>query len=74
MMKYSSYTLVRGPLSQHPLSPVRHQPIDSSAQTINREKAKNSEMRFNSRQIVSYCLGLHKQKPRLREIVTRSTC
>ena len=31
-------------------------------------------MRFNSRQIVSYCLGLHKQKPRLREIVTRSTC
>ena len=53
-----------GPLSQHPLPPARHQPhlLIPSAQTINQKKAKNSEMRFNSQQVISYCLGLCTQK------------
>ena len=56
---------------QHPLPPARHQPhlLIRSAQTINQEKTtKNSEMRSNSQQIVSYCLGLRTQNPRLREV------
>ena len=59
-----------GPLSQHPLPPARHQPhlLIPSAQTINQKKAKNSEIRFNSQQIVLYCLGLHTQNPGLREV------
>ena len=59
-----------GPLSQHPLPSARHQPhlLIPSAQTINQKKAKNPEMRFNSQQMVSYCLGLHTQNPRLRGI------
>ena len=59
-----------GPLSQHPLPPARHQPhlLIPSAQTINQKKAKNPEMRSNSQQIVSYCLGLRTQNPGLREV------
>ena len=38
-------------------------------QTINQEKnPKNPEMRSNSQQIVSYCLGLCKQNPGLSEV------
>ena len=36
--------------------------------TINQGKTKNSEMRSNFQQIVSYCLGLRAQNPRLREV------
>ena len=58
------------PLSQHLLFPGRHQPhlLIISAQAINQKKAKNPEMRFNSQQIVSYCLGLRTQNPGLREV------
>ena len=42
--------------------------IDSIRQKINQKKAKNPEMRFNSQQIVSYCLGLRTQNPGLREV------
>ena len=58
------------PLSQHLLPPARHQPhfLIPSAQTINDKKAKNPEMRFNSHQIVLYCLGLRTQNPGLREV------
>ena len=31
------------------------------------KKAKNQEIRFYSPKIVSYCLGLRTQKPRLKE-------
>ena len=59
-----------GLLSQHPLPPARHQPhfLIPYAQTTNQKKAKNPEMRFNSQQIVSYCLGLRTQNPGLREV------
>ena len=59
-----------GPLSQHPLSPARHEPhlLIPSVQKINHKKAKNPEMRFNSQQIILYCLGLRTQKPGLREV------
>ena len=71
MMKYSTYTwdLVRA-LESASLPPARHQPhlLIPSAQTINQKKAKNPEMRFNSQQIVLYCLGLHTQNPGLREV------
>ena len=58
------------PLSQHPLPPARHQPhlLIPFAQTVNKKKAKNPEIRFNSQQIVLYCLGLHTQNPGLREV------
>ena len=58
------------PLSQHLLPPARHPPhfMISSAQTINQEKTKNSEIRSNFQQIVLYCLGLRTQKPGLREV------
>ena len=48
-----------GPLIQHLLPTARHQPhlLIPSAETINQKKAKNPEMRFNSQQIVSYCLN-----------------
>ena len=36
--------------------------------TINQEKTKNSEMRSNFQQIVSYCLFLCTQNPGLREV------
>ena len=57
-------------MDQHPLPRVRHQPhlLIPYAQTINQKKAKKPEMRFNSQQIVSYCLGLRIQNPRLREV------
>ena len=63
------------PLSQHPLPPTRHQPhsLIPSAQTFNQKKAKNPEMRFNSQQFVSYCLGQHTQKPGLREVDLESS-
>ena len=58
-----------GPLSQHPLPPARHQPhlLIPSTQTINQKKAKNTEIRFNSQQIISYSFGLHTQNTGLRE-------
>ena len=34
----------------------------------NNQKKKNPEIRFNSTQIVSYCLGLRTQNPGLREV------
>ena len=57
-------------MTQHPLVPARHQPhlLIPFAQTINQKKAKNPEMRFDSQQIVSYCLGLYVQNPGLREV------
>ena len=71
MMKYSTYTwdLVRA-LESASLPPARHQPhlLIPSAQTINQKKAKNPEIRFNSQQIISNCLGLQTQNPGLREI------
>ena len=59
-----------GPLSHYPLPPARHQPhlLISSTQTINQKKAKNPEMRFDSQQIILYCLGLHTQNPGLRAV------
>ena len=70
MMKYSTYTwdLVQALESASPAScktPATF--IDSICQTINQKKAKNPEIRFNSQQIVSHCLGLHTQNPGLRE-------
>ena len=69
MVKYSTYTwdLVWTLASA---SPARHEPhlLIPSAQTINQKKKKNPEMRFNSQQIVSYCLGLRTQNPGLREV------
>ena len=71
MMKYSTYTwnLVQA-IESDPLPPARHQPhlLIPSAQTINQKKTKNPEIRFNSIQIVSYCLGLRTQNPVLREV------
>ena len=71
MIKYSTYTwdLLR-PLTQYPLSPARHQPhsLIPSAKTINSKKEKDPEMRLNSQQIVSYCLGLRTQNPGLKEV------
>ena len=69
MMKYLTYTwdLVRALESASPASCKTHLLIPS-AQTINQKKAKNPEMRFNSQQIVSYCLGLRTQNPGLREV------
>ena len=54
-----------GSLSQHPLPPARHQPhlLIPSTQTINQKKAKNPEIRFNSQQIILYCLALLTQNP-----------
>ena len=40
----------------------------NSIRPINQKKAKNLEIRFNSQQIVSSCLGLGKQNPELREL------
>ena len=59
-----------GPWVSIPLPPARHQPhlLISSAQTINQKKAKNPEMRFNSQQIVEYCLDLCTQNSGLREV------
>ena len=59
-----------GILSQHPLPPARHQPhlLIPSAQTLNQEKTKNSEMRSYFQQILLYCLGLCTQNPELQEV------
>ena len=59
-----------GPWSQHPLPSARHQPhlLIPSGKTIYQKKTKNPKMRFNSQQIVSYCLGLRTQNPGLREL------
>ena len=40
----------------------------SSGQTINQKKVKNTEIRFNSQQIISYYLGLRTKDPGLREV------
>ena len=56
---------------QYPLPPARHQPhlLTPSAQTINQaKKTKNPEIRSDSQQIVSYCLGLRTQNPGLKEV------
>ena len=60
----------RMPLSQHPLPSARHEPhlLIPSAELINEKKAKNLEMRFNSQQIISYCLGWRTQNPGLKEV------
>ena len=42
--------------------------IDSIHPNTLLEKAKNPETWFNSQQILSYCLGLCTQKPRLRQV------
>ena len=57
-------------MSQHPLPPARHQLhlLIPCTQTINQEKVKKPEMRFNSQQIEPYCLGLPSQNPGLREV------
>ena len=39
-----------------------------SAQTINQEKTKKREIRYNFQQIILYYLGLHTQNPGLREV------
>ena len=36
--------------------------------TLNKKKAKNEEMRFYYRKLVSYCLPLLTQKPGLKEV------
>ena len=36
-------------------------------------KMQSAEMRFNSQQLVSYCLGLHTQKPGLRVVDLESS-
>ena len=61
---------------RHQDNPARHQAhlLIPSAQPINQKKAENPEMRFNSQQMESYCLGLHTENPGLREVVTKSTC
>ena len=43
-----------------------------SVQKINQKKTKNPEMRFNSQQIISYCLD-HSQNPGLREVDLESS-
>ena len=52
------------------LSPARHQPhlLIPPVETINQEKSKNSQMKSNFQQILSYCLGLHTQNPGIREV------
>ena len=70
-MIYLTYTWdLAGTLESASVPPGRHQPhlLIPSAQTIDQKKANNPEMRFNSQQIVSYCLGLRTQNPELREV------
>ena len=70
-MKYSTYTWDLVWVLES-ASPASCKTITSllirSAQTINQKKAKNPEMRFNSPQIISNCLGLRTQNPGLREV------
>ena len=71
MMKYSTYTqdLVWALESASPTSCKTSAIfIDSTAQRVNLKNAKNREIRFNSQQIVSYCLDLHTKNPGLREV------
>ena len=70
MMKYSTYTwdLVQALESASPASCKTPATLIPSAKAINQKKPKNPEMRFNSQQIVSYCLGLRTKNPRLREV------
>ena len=56
------------------LPPARHQP-NLSTQIINQEKAKNPEIRSNSQQIISNCLGLSTpMNPGLREVDLIPSC
>ena len=50
-------------------SPARHQlrPLIPSIQIINKEEAQNQKM-INSKEIVSYCLGLNTQNPGLTKV------
>ena len=71
MMKCSTYTwdLVWALDSASPAScqtPATF--IDSIRPKINQNKAINTEMRFNSKQIVSYCLGLRTENPGQGEV------
>ena len=71
MMKYSTYTgdLLQALESASPASwktPVTF--IDSIHPNSQAGKNEDSKIRFNSQQIVSYCLGLCMQNQVLREI------
>ena len=76
MMKYPNYTwdLALGLESASPDSYKTPAKFIDSICPINQKKANNLEIRFNSQQIVSYCLGIGKQNPVLIEVVARSTC
>ena len=56
-------------MTEHPLPPARHQPhlLILSTQTTSQKKTKYPEMKFNSQQIVSYCLCLIYTEPRAKE-------
>ena len=58
------------PLSQHPLPRAWHQPnlLIPFTNTLSKIKAKKQEMRFYSRKILSYCLGLRTQKQGLKQV------
>ena len=72
MMKQSTYTwdLVRALESASPASCKTPATLLDSIcpNTQPGKKTKNPEMRSNSQQIVSDCLGLHTQNQRLREV------
>ena len=70
MMKYSNYTrdLVLALEFASPDSCKTPATFIDSIRPINQKKAKNLEIRFTSQQIVSYCHGLGKQNPGLREL------
>ena len=73
MMKKSTYTwdLVRALGSASPASCKTPATFIDSIRPNNQpgKKKKNPEMRSNSQQIVSYCLGLRTQNPGLRAVV-----
>ena len=71
MMRYSTYTWNLVQSIESASSPsCKTQPhlLIPSDQTVNQKKAKNPEIRLNSQQIVSDCLGLRTQNPGLREV------
>ena len=72
MMKQSTYTwdLMRALESASPASCKTPATLIDCSRPNNQpgKKTKNPEMRSNSQQIVSYCLGLHTQNPGLREV------
>ena len=71
MIKYSTYTWDLVPTLElaSPASCKRQTTFIDSIRLNNQpKKAKNPEMRFSSQKIVSYCLGIGKQNPVLREV------